>query len=135
MEKQLFVTESIAKTLEKKGFDVPCIARYSKGELVNNRLGLWYNHNGGEINDWYISAPMIDQVEDWLEEKHNICIDSTKLRRTYNEWYPDEKLDYWESMVVVNQVGQPMKWKEDENRILTRRQARLRAIRQALELI
>ena len=71
MEK-LFVTYELAKILLDKGFDEPCMGRFRKGKFQNNVLGNWYRHNSDEISIAYISAPLYQQVVDWLREVHNI---------------------------------------------------------------
>ena len=129
MDKSLFVTAQIAKQLRARGFDEPVQARYEKkDELIHNRLGFWYNHNSGEINEWYTSAPLIDQVLNWLESKHSIITYFTPIRKGEDPWH----YDY---CVIYGNVGLRQQWAEGENRTLTRRQAQFKAIKQALQRI
>lgn len=66
---ELFVTEKSSKLLKGKEFNEKCTARFNRGTFQLNRLGEWYDHNSGVIEAHYISAPLYDQVEYWLENK------------------------------------------------------------------
>lgn len=79
-----FVTYEIAKILQEKGFNLPCIKQYvTKGRNKIIDCVNAYNHpiwktNTESIFDSCndcISAPMWQQVEDWLRIKHNIYIE------------------------------------------------------------
>jgi hypothetical protein len=65
-----FVTHSQAVALKELGFDEPCIARFIGYQFSTNTLANWYNHNGGEISNKMISAPLKSQVFEWFRKNH-----------------------------------------------------------------
>mgnify|MGYP002508063026 CR=1 FL=1 len=80
-----FVPYELAKKLEEKGFNEPCIAHYSGGALYYNSFGV---HGEDEYIDYNISidvrdllrrkgllAPTISQVLKWLREEKGFHID------------------------------------------------------------
>src|SRR4029078_13290517 len=72
--KNLFVPYPIASALKDKGFDEPCLGGYLlNGEFAepDNELNCFRNRNrsGGEI-----SAPLYQQVVDWLRDEHGMRI-------------------------------------------------------------
>jgi len=90
MEK-LFIPQVLALTVKGKGFNELCLAKWNiqiKGESIPDfhynyeREGLWFNHNGKDVSglngndgrEFLWSAPMYQQVVDWLREKHNLLI-------------------------------------------------------------
>ena len=85
--KHLFVPNDIAKKLKEKMFDEPCLAYYSGSDLEDKTLytfttfsiGSSIHRNGIEGFDksYTFSAPIHQQVVDWLRDKHNIVIEST----------------------------------------------------------
>ena len=91
--KKLFVPYEIAKQLKEKGFDEVCFTNYSKkGTLMS------VDSTSGSINtdlsDYeYCSAPLYQQVIDWLRDKHKLYISIYRVR-----YYIDEShcwsLDY-----------------------------------------
>ena len=68
--KELFVTYEVAKQLKEIGFEEKCIARYVEKQFQMNVLAEWYNFNGGDIKGSWISAPLYDQVINWLLNKN-----------------------------------------------------------------
>lgn len=85
---KLFVSYKVAIMLFEKGFNENCLACYMYGEelkfsyliyhdvkfhdkVVNNRVGYINKEN---INESFVTAPLYQQVFDWLEENHNIFI-------------------------------------------------------------
>jgi hypothetical protein len=95
--KDLFVSKDISIKLKEKGFDEPCLAVYRGGSLYFDKMISGYlsdlsdntdfstnsnfdNHflvNKTDANYW-ITAPMLVQVIDWLREKHSIELGSPK---------------------------------------------------------
>ena len=85
MEK-LFVPYNIALSLKEKGFDDACLAYFLDGKLRHCLNGIindeppimTSDHNGLKGNKSlftnYVSAPLYQQVIDWLREKHKIYI-------------------------------------------------------------
>ena len=92
MENQ-FVTYEIALKLKELGFDEECIASYYTNIKENNtakydvrkKLNASFDYNAFTDEDdsgyirnsdkeYYISAPLWQQVIDWFREKQNICI-------------------------------------------------------------
>jgi len=76
--KNLFVTYEIAKQLKEKGFNEPCLAVYDITQ-GNEQTAKLHKHpadciNGDSIHPAAITAPLYQQVIDWLFEKHRICI-------------------------------------------------------------
>lgn len=68
--KNLFVSYEIAVTLKKNGFNEPCFRYFLDQEIIingmsNNLFTPHQNSNGGG----HISAPLFQQVIDWLEVK------------------------------------------------------------------
>lgn len=75
--KHLFVSYEIAKELKEKGFDEECLYYYYGGNelfsFIENDKPLWMNHNNSTFNTC-CSAPLYQQVIDWLREKHNMNV-------------------------------------------------------------
>lgn len=70
--KELFVQLTLANKLKEKGFKKSCFGFYPNDEnpciqlcSIDHKFGWW---------DDYISAPLYQQVIDWLREKHNLYI-------------------------------------------------------------
>lgn len=80
MKKQ-FVEYDIAVTLKQKGFKEPCLAFYDTSEnpmkLVNCHYTRDWNNIGNPttpINGTSVSAPLYQQVVNWLFEKHKTYV-------------------------------------------------------------
>lgn len=84
--KDQFVTYEIAKHLKELGFNEPCFAGYCLDKTFaepDNELNCFRNRNrSGEE----ISAPLWQQVIDWLREKHGylIYVRPTKNPKGFN---------------------------------------------------
>ena len=109
--KQLFVSQEIAKELKLKGFDEPCLAVFElicAGDAIPrfrynfDSEGLFFNHNKIKIqfktNNWYWSAPMYEQVTNWLRFKHDIYIEtsltSDEYKNYHQVWIKDNRGKY-----------------------------------------
>lgn len=94
---ELFVSKEIAIKLKEKGFDEPCLAVYRGFNLYFDKMISGYASDLSERTDfstnsdfdkyflvnktdenYWITAPMLVQVIDWLREKHNIELGSPK---------------------------------------------------------
>ncbi|MBK7362647.1 MAG: hypothetical protein IPJ01_10165 [Micavibrio sp.] len=94
--KDLFVSKEIAIKLKEKGFDETCLAVYRGFDLYFDKMICGYvsdlsentefstnsDLNRYDINKkedtYWITAPMLVQVIDWLREKHNVELGSPK---------------------------------------------------------
>jgi hypothetical protein len=84
--REQFVTKEIAQQLRDVGYNEECFGYYQNAELIINALSNYEldKHNLG------ISAPLWQQVIDWLREKHNLRIfESTPIcgqsSKSFNE--------------------------------------------------
>jgi hypothetical protein len=98
MEK-LFVTQKQSIELEELGFNETCFGGY---ELIDNGK-LWIGNIGGneQFNrDYYILAPLKQQVFRWFREKYNWTIKVNQV--TKNNWsytldnFPKDRTYYGE---------------------------------------
>jgi hypothetical protein len=136
--KDPFIPYELAVIAKEKGFNEPCINYYSK---INKQLS--YLINGVvmlKVDDYnlnnHTSAPLYQQIVDWLREKHKILITIELLRFAYdaekdNIHEPDNifkykivKLDTWFSSYIENTHQDKDYYK-----------ALNKAIKQALDLI
>jgi hypothetical protein len=134
----MFIPYELAVIAKEKGFNEPCINYYSK---INKQLS--YLINGVvmlKVDDYnlnnHTSAPLYQQIVDWLREKHKILITIELLRFAYdaekdNIHEPDNifkykivKLDTWFSSYIENTHQDKDYYK-----------ALNKAIKQALDLI
>ena len=80
--KEQFVTYEIALKLKEKGFNEPCLANYCDKDLIPYR---GYPDEGDEDSNFsttvnenktslWASAPLWQQVIDWLRTEHNIYL-------------------------------------------------------------
>lgn len=95
--KSLFVTYEIAIKLKEKGFDEPCFRGYNSAYTENNKPVL-HDFVYGELqtNTMYekrrladvnvCTAPLWQQVIDWLRINHNIDISITNCNNRNDEW-------------------------------------------------
>jgi hypothetical protein len=82
MEKQ-FVTYEIAKQLKRLGFDEECLGIYCP-ELDIHNVGVnWNTNNINDIKKEWYSAPLWQQVIDWLIEKLLLNDDYFELELRY----------------------------------------------------
>ena len=87
--KELFISYELAKQLKEKGFKEKCLASYYtdsdenilQGDKTDYRKK--FNINVSDLEDdyiingdkdYYISAPLYQQVVDWFRNKHDILI-------------------------------------------------------------
>lgn len=120
--KKYFVSFEVAKKLKKIGFNEEVIAHYNKdGNLVFDKCGPWH-HNSGEVETSYFSAPLHEQVIEWLIQNHDIGIEvSTEFLgrvipvKCFKTEIRKEAFDYSileASEIVLNrQTNQPHKLK------------------------
>ena len=93
--KKLFVPYKIATLLREKGFNEPCIAVFFYHKAFKMCSAIWdndipchYNVNNSHyyLEDKHgdlVTAPTLEQVFNWLEEKHQIFIDIETDCTTY----------------------------------------------------
>lgn len=121
--KKMFVTDTIAKLLKEKGFDEPCFAYYQLSHTGDDYKFYMVGERGKSgYNDWYVNyvgfglsnsemqrnpigrlkqcftAPMYQQVQDWLRTKHNIMLDiryMPKIKAWINHAYNANEEEYW----------------------------------------
>jgi hypothetical protein len=93
--KEQFVTYPIAKQLKKLGFDNDCFAYFNKdGKLVavnkwdrNFGFHVISNKDITDLTSEIILAPLWQQVQRWLREKHNLHVDIQNVNNpTYGKW-------------------------------------------------
>ena len=66
--REQFVTYEIARSLKELGFNETTMAFFANEELFPKSM---FEDNKSK---WYISAPLWQQVIDWLWEKHKIFV-------------------------------------------------------------
>lgn len=82
---KLFVPYNIAVKLKELDFDEPCFATYWHSNKKLNGLpltdmagddcdALHYNWQNSKIHPSIVTAPLYDQVEQWLIDKDRICV-------------------------------------------------------------
>jgi hypothetical protein len=91
--KDLFVSKEISIKLKEKGFDEPCLAVYRGGSLYFDKMICGYASDLSEKTDfstnsdfdknflvnktdknYWITAPMKNQVIDWFRDNHKMLI-------------------------------------------------------------
>lgn len=90
--KKLFISYELALKLKEKGFDEECLGTYRKGLLKWPVTGTFYIINSRLMSD--ITAPLYQQVVDWLDTKHSIFISVGYMKRSaefYNGYYANLK--------------------------------------------
>ena len=113
MKKQ-FVTQEIALKLKELGFDEGCLAIYDSPEfkLIHELLGYGWNSleltNGEVKNSIYsegnfVTAPLWQQVIDWLRDTYNLHINFQVNQFGYGFMYAI--IDLVQSKCVVNLKG------------------------------
>lgn len=92
--KHLFVPYELALKLKEKGFEEKCLGYYL-GQRQNpneNDFILEENQCNKEHPDWVstISAPLYQQVVDWVREKHGIHLEVSRrsVNNSYIEYNP-----------------------------------------------
>lgn len=86
MEIEFFVTYDIAKKLKELGFAEPCAVCWNEKEVLISFGSIFRpsNYNTGWGSN--ISAPLWQQVIDWLREKHGYHFELIPDEET-GEWY------------------------------------------------
>lgn len=86
--KEQFVPYEIALKLKEKGFDEFCISKYEENYLCQDEGfdvcldDTWLtNTKFNRSNPKYCTAPLWQQVIDWLESKHGVVINVTTFIR------------------------------------------------------
>lgn len=135
----LFIPYELALKLKEKGFDEECFGHYeneSKQLIINfNNLPLTeeqskrpslytISHKNSVLPQWAISAPVFEQVFDWLDKTHKIRI-SLGTAKTSGK-YRFDILQFTED-----------KWQGDYNltSFYDSRERNIKAIETALQLI
>jgi hypothetical protein len=130
--KEQFVPYEIALILKEKGFHEPCFCFYRENGqvaegsicfgLLNNNLNDVYDYEKHQnpIRETIVTAPLWQQVNDWLREKHfiDILIDPAGIANMY-------------SVFVKNWIYE----NEKDRAMFTYPEARQAAIEHALTLI
>jgi len=116
MQKQ-FVTYEIAKSLKELGFDEKCLGYYrNPDEFFITENGRGFNYNKAS---WAISAPLRQQVMDWLEQFY--IIEFRQVGESY--WYElRDKESYGEKFTHISGTFN------------SKKERRVRAILKAIEL-
>ncbi|MBK7362645.1 MAG: hypothetical protein IPJ01_10155 [Micavibrio sp.] len=82
MMKNIFVTYEIAKQLQEKGFNEPCIGMFLENKeiysLSNPTKDFSFVTNEGKQHN--ISAPLWQQAEEWLFKQYNIFIEIKRIK-------------------------------------------------------
>ncbi len=65
--KDLFLPYELALIAKQKGFNEPCFGKYNQDGVFSFQINASFAHNLMDIN--VISAPLYQQVIDWLETK------------------------------------------------------------------
>lgn len=72
--KEQFATYEASKMLKKLGYDEKCLCGYDKLKMLCTmtcEVFIWTNYNSSEN---YCSAPLWQQVENWLWNEHKIWV-------------------------------------------------------------
>ncbi len=97
--KDLFSPYELAVLLNEKGFNEECLAVYSsngKFQIVTGRMMVSTNNTDAKkVN--FITAPLWQQITDWLRDKHKIiividfCIDNNEIEYMVNVSEPNTR--------------------------------------------
>ena len=92
--KELFVSYEVALALKEKGFNDLCFAKFNKKSFQLNSLGGGQDYNSGKFGINLISAPMYQQVINWLDNTHSIMIRKS-LEGGYKIylWYDGKRIE------------------------------------------
>ncbi len=73
--KHLFIPYELAVIAKEKGFNEKCIATYTQNTIgKGDRLQFFVEPINPNDDFTFISAPLYQQIVDWLREKHKIYI-------------------------------------------------------------
>lgn len=79
--KKLFVSYEIALNLKEKGFNEPCIATYKQETIgKGDRLQFFVQPINANDDFTFVSAPLYQQVEEWLFKEYNIFIEIKRIK-------------------------------------------------------
>jgi hypothetical protein len=79
--KKLFVSYEIALKLKEKGFNEPCIATYTQETIgKGDRLQFFVQPINANDDFTFVSAPLYQQVEEWLFKEYNIFIEIKRIK-------------------------------------------------------
>lgn len=126
--KRLFVSFDLAVKLKDLGFKEECIKRFSEDGLLNTKLAQFPEDFNTEIWSPEISAPLYQQVFDWLREIHRIKVDVLHSdaigtsKFTIWRWNFDNEIGKWER---IGNIQSYEDWYEAANE----------GIKKAIELI
>jgi hypothetical protein len=120
--KKLFTTNEIAVIAKENGFEEPCIAHHVFEQPENNyvfQLGAYFYR---EVKPNYTPAPLLQQMVDWLIEKHEIhpCYGSN-----HSGWY-------W---LITKTNGTTIKEQSDCDYFTSHYEALNKAIEESFKLI
>jgi hypothetical protein len=133
--KSLFVTYELALKLKEKGFDEECLTNWDingiphlSKYLSTSVKNSYYSKDNG-FNPNVCSAPLYQQVVDWLESEKNILIDIT-----HNYYFEGRSINTWH-ISITNRYGAVKMSPNDFPDFDTRQEALTKTIEQALTLI
>jgi hypothetical protein len=84
--KEQFVTYEIALELKELGFNEECLFWYNPTSIINLEGQYWRNSSNW-LNSDQCTAPLWQQVIDWLREKYDINIDIAKICNGSNNYH------------------------------------------------
>jgi hypothetical protein len=128
--KELFVSYALALELKKKGFDEPCFAYYEVEDGIRLKYNLHEDENPSINNpdSLDITAPLYQQIVDWLETEKNLLIDIT-----HNYYFQDKSVNIWH-IRIMNKFGL-VRISNADFEFNTRQNALTKAIEESLKLI
>lgn len=85
----LFLPYDLALLAKEKGFDEPCFAYYLQGIFHTENNGAFNSESNRVLSlspmKDYFSAPLYQQIIDWMFLSHDICISAPNIEfGTYN---------------------------------------------------
>lgn len=82
--KEYFVPFEIAKKLKQLGFDEPCLACYDKCEMLSSYSSSVFEPINYNTSGFVRSAPLYDQVFNWIRKNHSLQWVITKDKYNYD---------------------------------------------------
>jgi hypothetical protein len=88
--KDLFVSKEISVKLKEKGFNEPCMAVYRNNDLYFDTVMSGYasdisdfssNESLNDNSNYWISAPLYSQVEEWIFKNHALLISHRAINK------------------------------------------------------
>ena len=130
--KHLFVPYEIALQLKEKGFDELCFGWWC---WINGNAAQYYDYKISnsqliELNNHFnnCSAPLYQQVIDWLESEKRLLIDIA-----HHYYFSEKSINTWH-FEIMTRTGL-LKSSFGDNDSDSRQEATLKAIEEALKLI